>query len=163
MARLGTVLSTSGSTAQVSTSRKGLCEHCTEQGACSAQIGQSGGRADIVTVKNAVGAQVGDTVEIELPGHTEMKLSFWVWLVPLAGLLLGAIAGAAALAPLGLAEDPAAFLGAIAGFLASYLLLRRLELQAQRGERFQAAAVKVVRSGACAVDGAPSGRLSRQA
>ena len=89
MTRIGVVLETSGPEAQVSMSPQGSCEGCSDQGACGMLGTPPGSRNQLITARNTVGAKTGDAVEIDLPRHGELKLSFLVWVVPLIGLIGG--------------------------------------------------------------------------
>jgi len=67
-----------------------------------------------VLARNPIGARAGDRVEFDLAGSVELKLSFLVWVVPLIGLMAGAIIGG--LLPVRrLGPDLSALLGAAVG------------------------------------------------
>jgi len=121
VSRIGVVIEELGPFAKVSTSRRGICEECTEKAGCSFDAALSGGRVEVVTVANSVGAQVGDTVEFDLPGHAELKISIVVWLTPLTGLLIGALAGSEWHQRLALSADLGTLLGAALGFLTAFI------------------------------------------
>lgn len=125
----GVVLRTDGTRAEVSTSRRGACSSCSEAAACG--IGEAERSDDVVSVRNAVGARVGDTVELDLPGNAVLRLSLLVWIVPLAGLVLGAAAGSLFAAEAGMSNptsgDAIALLGALAGTVAAFAVLRSVD------------------------------------
>ncbi|MBZ0266995.1 SoxR reducing system RseC family protein [bacterium] len=125
----GVVLRTDGTRAEVSTSRRGACSACSEAAACG--MGEAERCDDVVAVRNAVGARVGDTVELDLPGNAVLRLSLLVWIVPLAGLLLGAAAGTMFAAGAGMssptAGDALALVGALAGTVAAFAVLRTVD------------------------------------
>ena len=52
------------------------------------------------------------TVEFDLPGHSELKISLVLWAVPLLGLVAGAAAGAGLHPLLPVGRDLATLLGA---------------------------------------------------
>lgn len=122
----GVVIATDGRRAEVSTWRVGACAGCSEAGACG--ITEIERCEEIVTVRNAVGAGPGDLVELDLPGDAALRLSLLVWLVPAAGLVLGALAGAwlGARWP-GADGDLATLLGALVGTVLAWVLLRRID------------------------------------
>ena len=66
---------------------------------------------------NSVRAAVGDLVEFDLPGHSELKLSLLVWGLPMVGLLAGAVAGASTDGLLGISRDACGLFGALGGFV----------------------------------------------
>lgn len=72
-----------GATLQVCFSRMSACGDC---GMCG-----SGRNDAIATVKG--NAQVGDSVEVEMPDAQVLKASVLTYLVPLAGLILGLVFG----------------------------------------------------------------------
>jgi sigma-E factor negative regulatory protein RseC len=125
----GVVLRTDGTRAEVSTSRRGACSACSEAAVCG--VGDAERCDDVVSVRNGIGARVGDTVELDLPGNAVLRLSLLVWIVPLAGLLLGAAAGTMFAAGAGMrgptAGDGVALLGALAGTVAAFAVLRAVD------------------------------------
>lgn len=130
MSRYGIVLDTDGWRARVSAAPRGLCGDCTEQGACALHIGGPGGNPEIVTADNRFGARPGDTVELELAGRMELKLSLLVWVVPLIGIVGGAVAGTLLGGRLGVDEDLAVLAGSVLGFAFAFLILRRVDRKA---------------------------------
>lgn len=147
--RVGIVVTTQDGRAEVSTARQGPCGSCSEQGACSLPIATVTNSVELVTAKNQLGAKPGDTVEIDLAGHTELGVSLLVWIVPMVGLIGGAVLGVLTREPLGLAEDPAALLGAGIGVAAAYLGLRRLDRRVTDDPRLVPEIIKVVAAPSC--------------
>jgi positive regulator of sigma E activity len=74
----------------------------------------------VVTVRNPVGARPGDSVELALPGNAALRLSLLVWVVPFAGMLIGAAAGSAA-------GDGGTLLGALGGAGLAFAGLHRAD------------------------------------
>ena len=97
----------------------------------------------------ATEAWVGDLVEFELSGHTELKVSLIVWAVPLAGLILGAVAGAGFYETIGLDRDPATLLGALLGLAVAFLAVLAFERRAKGDERLLPHILKVVNPSSC--------------
>lgn len=98
----------------VEVDRGSACDGCHSKGACSMGFGVKKAR---VTAADATGAEVGQQVTLELGDGAFLAACAWVYLVPLAGLFLGAglawwLLGAAGL--LGLREAGSAF-AALAG------------------------------------------------
>jgi sigma-E factor negative regulatory protein RseC len=106
--------------AYISTSRRGVCDGCGDSSSCSLEGGGGSETAEVVTAKNKVSAHAGDTVEFDLEGHTELKISLIVWIGPLLGLFTGAFTGSGLAQPLGMSEDAGTLLGAVLGFLIAY-------------------------------------------
>jgi len=124
----GVVEKASPETAVVLVERSSACEHCRSRGACET----FSGRTMRVEVENELGAAEGDRVEISVPAASVLKLSFLVYLVPVAALVAGAYVGE--LWAEGVVEDPTPY-ALVAGVLAmvgAFLLVRRFERSASR-------------------------------
>ncbi len=115
MARVGTIIAREGELAVIKTSKRGICDGCAEQESCATDGAVDKKVAEKVLARNGLGAGVGDLVEFELPGHTELKISLLVWIVPLIGVLTGAIVGSELHSQLGLNQDIATLLGLLLG------------------------------------------------
>jgi len=70
--------------------RQAMCGQCSAKGFCD-MLG--GGKEVLSETLNAVGAEVGDTVTIGLPFGAVTKASMVVYMIPLMGLIGGAIIG----------------------------------------------------------------------
>ena len=111
--------------------RSSMCKHC---GACMT----AGDSQMEVRVANTLGAAVGDTVEVSLSASSMLTASAWCYLFPLAGLLVGVLAGAR------ISELGALLLGlGLCGlcFLVLYLLDK---LVFRRNKRFVPKLVRIV-------------------
>jgi sigma-E factor negative regulatory protein RseC len=148
----GVVIAIQGSRAEVSTSRRGACAGCAEASTCD--LGMHEGRTEIVAVENPVGARPGDTVELDLPGNAALKLSVLVWVLPLLGLVGGALIGATLSSDLGLGEDGGTLLGALTGAALVFTALRRFDRRAGNDQRLTPYIARVVRHGAGRAGGA---------
>lgn len=93
MSRIGTVRELDGKYAIISTSRRGICEGCSDKSSCSFDNALGKSVPELITTVNAIQAKPGDLVEFDLAGHTELKTSLIVWIIPLIGLILGAVTG----------------------------------------------------------------------
>lgn len=122
----GVVIATRSGCAEVSTCRMGACAGCSDAGACG--ISEAERREEVVLARNAVDARPGDWVELDLPGRAVLRLAALVWLIPAAGLLIGALTGAG-LGRVGIGpdEDLVTLLGAAAGVALAWSLLRRID------------------------------------
>ncbi|MCF8062768.1 MAG: SoxR reducing system RseC family protein [Deltaproteobacteria bacterium] len=128
LTEIGVVEKASPETAVVLVERSSACEQCRSKGACE----MLSGRTMRVEVTNELGAEEGDRVEISLPAASVMKLSFLVYLVPVAALVAGAYLGSLWVEDS--VEDPTLYAVA-AGILAmigAFLLVRRFERSASR-------------------------------
>jgi len=96
--------------------------------------------------RNPLQAQPGDRVEFDLEGHTELKLSLLVWIVPLLGLIAGAILGATFHSFLSLDRDAATLLGLAAGAAAAFAIVMRIDRRAAKDERLIPVILKVLPS-----------------
>ncbi len=113
-----------GGEAVVEAVHAGGCGACT--GSCS-----SGSMSKMLCVKprqfrvrNAIGARVGDEVEISVAEGALLRSALTLYALPLALLFAGAIAGSHWAGASG--QDAGAALGAAAGLLAGFTLARHL-------------------------------------
>jgi sigma-E factor negative regulatory protein RseC len=121
MPRTGLVLKTTEKYATVSTTRGGICAECSENSTCSHEDAEEKGKPEVITVINRIQAKPGDYVEFDLKGHTELKVSLIVWVVPLIGLIMGAFAGSYFLQHF--SQDAGTLLGAFLGFIAAFSII----------------------------------------
>ncbi len=105
-----------GKYVQLSTSRRGICEGCSDKSTCSFDTALGKGTPEIITAINSLQAKPGDSVEFDLTGHEELKLSLIVWIIPLIGLIIGALLGATYYNFLSLSYDSGTLLGLVLGF-----------------------------------------------
>jgi len=125
MEEIGIVNHVSKGSVQVEMKRSAQCERC---GACM-QI--SGSQLLMLDVENRLDARKGDRVRLALHGGSIIAASFWVYGVPLLGIVIGSISGAlinelmdgkgAYLPVLG------GFLGLSCGFLISYIVDKKVK------------------------------------
>ncbi len=152
MSRTGTVLKTSGDHALVAATRRGICDGCADRSNCSVEdpFTHAAEASDEVlehlTARNPIQAQPGDHVEFDLPGHTELSLSVLVWIVPLLGLIAGAVLGANIHQVLSMDRDSATLLGLLAGAAAAFAVVMRIDRKAAGDERLTPVILKVLSS-----------------
>lgn len=103
------------------------CGTCQGKGCGSSKLSQMfcSGKERLFRVDNAISAGPGDEVVIAVSEGAVMHGVAMVYIVPLFGLLLGGMLGAA-LAPQVAMRDGYAALGAVAGLLAGHMLAKRL-------------------------------------
>ncbi len=130
----GTVVEVRAGRALVQTERGAACEGCAARGACS-HLG--GSREARVWVRDPLGVRPGERVVVAVPEQAVMRASFWVYLVPVAALVVGAVAGNAL--------GPRLGIGADAGAAALGLAAMALALVASRWAGRGAAVPRIVR------------------
>lgn len=108
--------------AWVRTTRSGACASCDHKDHCQMVEGSD---HMIVKAVNAVGARVGDEVELYLDPRVRFKSIFMVYVLPVIGLMVGAFSAEALSTRLGVSVKLAMPLLSIGGFLLAYLLTRR--------------------------------------
>lgn len=116
------VIRVEGEAAVVEAVHTGGCGACT--GSCS-----SGSMSKMLCVKprqfrvrNAIGARIGDEVEVSVAEGVLMRSALTLYALPLVALFAGAFAGAHWVGSSG--QDAGAALGAAAGLLAGFALAR---------------------------------------
>jgi sigma-E factor negative regulatory protein RseC len=97
-------------------SRSG-CSDCEKAAGCG--LGDGKGKP-LQRMRNVIGARVGDTVSIVIPAGAVLKAAICSYLMPLSFALIGAVGGTA------LGGDGPAVVGAMAGLVAGWLVLRQL-------------------------------------
>lgn len=125
---LGVVEKASAHEAVVLVERSSACEQCRSRGACEVLSG----RTMRVEIENELGAKEGDRVEISLPAASVLKVSFLVYLVPVAALVAGAYLGNTWAEGRMTDPTPYAVAAGVLAMIGSFLLLRRLERSASQ-------------------------------
>lgn len=130
----GIIIRSEGDDAIVETSRVSACGSCSSNGSCGTTAFNQllGAKISSFKVLNPIGADVGDRVVIGLEESALLKSSTLLYLIPLALLFAGAVAGRI-LAPASM-EDlysaAGAGVGLVAGFFALKLATARAGSQA---------------------------------
>ena len=114
--------------------KSSMCENCATSGACS--LGDDN-RSRAVEVQNLIGASVGDRVRIAANTKNFLQSSFFLYIVPLIALVIGAAVGSALGSMLPLGIDPN-LLSAVFGvfFLAGSFLVIRVGSGALQEDNF---------------------------
>ena len=103
--------------------KQSACKHCPSSGAC--QIGDDG-KSMLVESFNQIGAEVGDKVKVVTSTKHFLQSSFVLYIVPVIGLLIGAIVGQAIADNTDIGIDPpllAALIG-VAFMVGTFLTIR---------------------------------------
>lgn len=132
----GRVVAVEGDFVWVETRIKTTCNSCAVQSGCGTSVlSKALGRKLFRTrIANALGARQDDEVMIAIPEETLVRASLVVYLMPLAGLLLGAVAARLLLPDSHeLASILAGALGFFGGVLAARFLIKhgRMEQSAE--------------------------------
>ena len=137
----GIVAAVHGDLAEVESQRRSTCGGCSVNGACGTSLLERffGRRQLILTVRNPVGARPGDAVVVGVPEAALLQASLVAYLLPLAAMIAGAIAGtelAAAFAPGW--TSAASVLGGAGGFATGIWWLSRFSAARADDPRYQA-------------------------
>jgi sigma-E factor negative regulatory protein RseC len=126
--------------AWVETQRKAVCDSCSVQKGCGTGIiaKMFSGRRARVRVLNTLGATVGDEVVVGIEDGLLVRTSFVVYMLPLAWMMLGAIAGSMLGERLEtISAETASVLFGAAGLGVGFLWLRRYARAAAGDQRRQ--------------------------
>lgn len=117
MKEQGKVLEIKGDNAVVGFTRSKACEGCN---AC-----RLSGKDDmVVSIKNTLGAQKGDVIEVELEAKRLLSAGMWAYLFPLVMIFIGLGIGYAAGDALGINTDVLAAICALAMLGVSFIALK---------------------------------------
>ena len=119
--------------AWVRAQRKSACGTCTNKAHCSSI---DGGKHMMVKVNNVLNAQKGDSVEFHLNSAYLLKCTFIIYIVPVLGLITGAISATPIANLIGMSHSFALVLLTLSGFCGAVLLSRLLIHQQTENERF---------------------------
>jgi sigma-E factor negative regulatory protein RseC len=138
----GIVQKTENGWTWVLTQRKGACNTCGHKGACHMVEGSD---RMVVKARNTARAQTGDEVEIFLSTRTHLKTVFIVYMVPVLGLLAGAILASNLSLFLGVNEKWGMALFPILGLVLAFLLVRLFETRMKARRELIPVVTRVVR------------------
>lgn len=110
MNEVGVVKEISGNKAIVSVQRQSACDSCPGGSVCKLVDSE----AQIEAI-NEIGADIGDTVQVNFKPHTYLKGTILVYGIPAIMLIIGAIVGKEFLSKIFIKNDPD-LLSAICGF-----------------------------------------------
>jgi sigma-E factor negative regulatory protein RseC len=130
----GIVTNATPSVAWIKTTRKGACEACSSKKSCTTANSQ---KDMIVTVKNTLNVEKGDTVVIGLATRPILFLTFLLYVFPIILLTIGALIGNS-LAPV-LKMDPS-LVSMIIGFFffgLSFYFIRKKNNSLSKKEEFK--------------------------
>lgn len=128
----GVVIAVAGDAADVRVAAGAACEGC--KGDCC-RVDKDG--VVVEGALNAPGARVGDEVEVVVPEGADVRAGLIVYILPVAGLLLGYLAGNLLGGAVGLNRDAVGATGAVLAVSAGLLLLRARGRSVLGGERYR--------------------------
>lgn len=138
----GVVEKTFNREALVRIQRTSSCEGCSSRGACRV-ISE---RDMMVQVANPPGAKAGDRVEIRVPTGSLLKASLLVYVLPVAALLVGAVAGRAWAPSLHIQSTLASILGGCLAMGISFVVLRKFDRAVQAKTEYHPRIMRIVQS-----------------
>ncbi len=139
----GTVVQVRGRRAMVRTERSHACEGCASAGFCNLSEGDD---VCMVEADNPSHAGLGERVCVAIPTSRFLTGTFFLYLFPLIGLVLGMAVGIAmARARSSPEPDLFAAAGSVVGLLAFFLLQRLLNSWFEKSGRFRPVIMNVVR------------------
>lgn len=97
-----------------------------------------------VLVNDPIGAEVGNTVELEMGSKPILFSAFMVYLLPLIAIIVGYFAGSSWLNVFISNSEIAGILGSGLGFLLSFLLLKAIDRKAGSKSYFQPEITRVL-------------------
>ena len=136
------VVSTEAGIAEVEVMRRSTCGACSSQAACGVSLLDRvlGRRPQRLIVGNRLGVRAGDGVVVGVPETALLKAAVAAYLMPLVGLLGGAMLAQSAAASLWPAAgaDASALLGGALGFAGALALLRSYSHRLAADPRYRA-------------------------
>ena len=144
----GTVIAEEGSGVWIQVAGEGACPRCREGGGCGQQSMARllGDRVRRVLVDNSIGARIGDRVLMGVEPHALVMASVVTYLLPLIGLILGALVADAA----GTGGDGVTIAGALAGGAVAVAAGRYLNHRTALGARLRPRLLRRLPEAVCA-------------
>jgi positive regulator of sigma E activity/YHS domain-containing protein len=130
--------------AQVVADRRDACSDCGASGCCASLGGNS---KMVVKAMNRAGAGIGDLVSITLKSGTVVQSAALFYLIPLAGLIVGAAVGSTSNLGLPLSETAAGILFSFAGLALGFLITATITRWLAAKQVFTPVITRVLKSG----------------
>ena len=123
----------------VETQRRSSCDKCSANAGCGTSVLSKvlGQRRTRVRALDPLGAKAGDEVVIGIEDAMLLRSSLAAYLVPLLGLLLGAMCGGALASALGISNEAGSILCALAGLAAAIVWLSYHSRRTSHDRRYQ--------------------------
>jgi sigma-E factor negative regulatory protein RseC len=136
---IGTVVQADQDNCRIEFVRSSACEKC---GACT----KFGEKSMCVTLPNAINAQAGDTVEVEMSSKNVIGASLWAYIFPLCMLVAGAIIGKWISSMLSINGDWIVAVAALVFAGISFLILRLMNPYFANRQGFKPVMVEILNS-----------------
>jgi positive regulator of sigma E activity/YHS domain-containing protein len=135
--------------AQVVADRRDACGDCGASGCCATLGGSS---KMVIKAMNRAGAGIGDLVSITLKSGTVVQSAAIFYLIPLIGLIFGAVLGSTYNLGLPISETAAGILFSFAGLGLGFLITAVITRWLSAKQAFTPVITRVIRSGFRAPD-----------
>jgi len=137
--------------AQVEIDRNDACSHC---GSCRVSFGSN----SEMTIKalNRAGAGVGDLVSMHLSSGTIVKGAAILYLIPMAGLMSGALTGVGLSERLPISETGAVTLLSLAGLILGFIITTFISRWMSARRRLSPIITRIIRRGLLAHESYPT-------
>lgn len=136
----GIVERVSGHKAVVRIQKSSACATCQSRDSCR----ETSGRDMIIEVANELGAGMGDRIEISISSGSFLILSLLIYLLPIAALIAGAVAGGAFAKALHINPTLASIVGGFIGIGITFYALKRLDTSILAQKEFAPRMTRVV-------------------
>ncbi|MFC1883641.1 SoxR reducing system RseC family protein [Thermodesulfobacteriota bacterium] len=113
--------------------RSSACAHCQSKGACE----MLSDKEMLIEVSNQLHAKDGDRVEISLPARSLLKMSLFVYFLPIVALVIGAVLGGEFAGVFHLTSTMGSIGGGAVFMAGAYFLLKRLNRGAEGSYEYQ--------------------------
>ncbi len=138
----GIVIQTTPDTAWVKTTRYSSCAGCSGKDTCHSL---GGGKEMEVEAINTAGAKPGDRVVLSFETGAMLKLSFLLYIFPVAAMVAGAVLGQHLAPQYRMDESAAAILFCFLAFALSFLVIKLLGIRLSGNERYRARVIRISR------------------
>jgi positive regulator of sigma E activity/YHS domain-containing protein len=135
--------------AQVVANKRDACGDCGASGCCASLGGSS---KMVIKAMNSAGAGIGDLVSITLKSGTVVQSAAIFYLIPLIGLIFGAVLGSTSNLGLPLSETAAGILFSFAGLALGFLITAVITRWLSAKQDFTPVITRVIKSGFRAPD-----------
>ncbi len=136
----GIIEKTSNNKAMVSMQQSSACASCSSKGGCRVSSDQQ----VMIEVVNDLHAKVGDRVEISMGSGSLLKVSFFVYFIPILALIAGALAGDSLARSLHIEASLGSILGAVIAMGITFYVLRRLDKAAKPEKGYQPCVTRIL-------------------
>ena len=131
-----------GGIAQVVTDRKNACGGCGSTHSCHSCLSNS---KMITEAQNSAGAKEGDLVDISLNSGLVLKGAAIMYLIPIAGLMTGALIGSSISGILGIGETISAIIFSILGLCLGFIVTTFISKQMSVKNRFTPIITQIIK------------------